>query len=135
VHRVDGVVLEGPDILLADYLVRQGVEYLQRRNGGAVPARALRLRDQLAAFAARETVAVVVSGPGETAKPAAAVIVEGSPARIGTHAAAAKLQVSTQAIRGMCRRGALAADRTPTGWRIEEWSVAEEAARRQEERE
>jgi hypothetical protein len=129
VRRVSGVVLEGEDLALAAVLVRIGAAHLQRVNG-AVPPAALCLRDQLAAFAL-ETASVLVDDLPETAKPAAAVIVADSPARIGTDAAAAQLQVSTQAVCSMCRRGELLASQSPAGhWQIDPGSVAALAARR-----
>lgn len=130
---VDGVVLEGQDLALDAVLVRLGVAHLQRVNG-TVPATAIRLRDELAAFAARETAAVVVSASCETAKPAAMVIVaESLPAEMTVQAAAGLLGISPQAVRGLCRSGALLAVRGPGGWRIGADSAADLAAKRKGE--
>ena len=131
-RRVGGVLLEGREILLADWLVRQAVDYLGRRDGGTLPAGALELRDRLAAFAGRETVAVVVSAGRETGKAAAAVVVEeSSPQQMTAPAAAALIGVTVQAARGWCRDGTLLATRSPAGhWQVDANSAAGMAARR-----
>lgn len=134
-RRVDGLLLDSGEILLADYLVRHGVDYLQRRNGGSIDPRAVALRDRLAAFAGRETVAVVVNGRRESSEPAAAVIVtESLPAEmtVQVQAVAGWLRISPQAVRGLCRTGKLLATRGPAGhWRIDTHSAAALAARRE----
>lgn len=129
---VDGVLLEGRDILLADYLVRQGAEYLQRRNGGDLPPGAAALCERLAVFAGRETVAVVVSRERESGKAAAAVVVEDSrPAEMTAPAAAGLIGVSAQAVRGWCRDGTLLATKDAAGrWQVDAGSAAGMAARR-----
>jgi hypothetical protein len=131
-RRCDGVILEGEDIALAAVLVWRGVEYLQRRDA-TVPARALQLRDELAAFAARESAAAVVSVPGEPGNLAATVVVaESFPQQMTVQAAAGLLGISPQAVRGLCRSGALLATRSPAGghWQIDMASTAALAARR-----
>ena len=132
-RRIDGVVLDGQDLALAAVLVRLGVAYLQRANGG-VPPEALQLRDELAGFAARETSAVLVSAECETAKPAAMVIVaESLPAEMTVQAAAGLIGISPQAVRGLCRSGVLTAIRSVAGhWQICADSAAALAARRKE---
>ena len=127
-----GVVLEGDDLAVAAVLARLGVAYLQHRNGTA-PAAAVRLRDQLAAFAA-ETVSVLVSDGCETAKPPGGVIVgESVPQMMTVRAAAGLLGISPQATRGLCRTGQLLATRSPAGhWRIDTDSAAVLAARRKD---
>lgn len=133
-RRVGGVLLEGREILLADWLVRQAVDYLGRRDGGTLPAGALELRDRLAAFAGRETVAVVVGGERESPAGAAAVIVtESSPQQMTAPAAAALIGVTVQAARGWCRDGTLLATRSPAGhWQVDANSAAEIARQRRE---
>lgn len=131
-RRVDGVVLDGQDLALAAVLARLGVAWLERRDG-TVPPAALRLRDQLAAFA-RETTSVVVSDDRESRNPSCLPIVAQSvPAEMTAHAAAGLLGISPQAVRGMCRSGALIAVRSAAGhWRIDTGSAAVLAARRRE---
>lgn len=125
-----GVVLDGEDLPLAAVLARLGVAYLQRVNG-TVPAAAVQLRDQLAAFAA-ETTSVLVSDERETAKPGAAVTVAGSgPQMMTVRAAAGLLGISPQAARGLCRAGGLLATRDAAGhWQIDADSAALAARRK-----
>jgi hypothetical protein len=132
VRYTAGVVLDGEDLALASVLARLGVAYLQRVNGSA-PAAAVRLRDQLQAFA-RETTSVLISDERETAKPAAVVVVgESLPQMMTVRAAAGLLGISPQAARGLCRAGDLLATRSPAGaWQIDADSAAALAARRKE---
>ena len=134
-RRVDGILLESDDVALAAVLVRAGVAYLQRANG-SVPHAALRLRDQLAAFAARETAALLASAERESANPAVTLTVEDSfPQQMTVRTACGLLGLSPQAVRGHCRSGALAAIRSPAGnWQIDAHSAAAMAARRKERR-
>lgn len=128
-HRAAGVLLDGDDIRLAAVLVRLGVAYLQRVNG-TVPAAALALRDQLAAFA-RETSPPLASAMRETGKPAAAAIVADSGAQMMTVRMACELTgLSPQAVRGHCRTGKLLATRTPAGWQIDPATLASLARRK-----
>jgi len=132
VRYTAGVLLDGEDLALTAVLARLGVAYLQQRNGAA-PAAAVRLRDQLAAFAA-ETASVLVSDGRETAKPPGAVIVGQSlPQMMTVRAAAGLLGISPQAARGLCRTGELTAIRDAAGhWQIDTGSAAALAARRKD---
>jgi hypothetical protein len=135
-RRADGLELSPDEVILAARLVAAGVAAAERRNGSA-SAPAVHLRDQLAGFAReylRETASVQVDGDRETAKLPAVVYVAGSAAttQVTATAAAGRLGVSPQHVRGLCRAGALAAVKSGGGWRIEGWSVAEIAARRRE---
>ena len=127
----DGVLLEGDDIRVAAVLGRLGVAALERANGGAVPAAAVALRDQLAGFAA-ETAKVVVSDGRAAAKPGGVVVLAGSGhAQMTVRAAATLLGVSPQRVRGLCRAGVLLATRDPAGrWAIDANEAAALAARR-----
>ena len=127
---LDGVRLGNREAVLAAYLVRAGVTALERRNG-SIPEDALQLRDELATFARRISYAQA-SASGETAN----VLVGTDPAasaQISAAAAALQLGVSAQAVRSMCRRGALIASQSPAGaWRIDGTSVLALAALRKE---
>jgi hypothetical protein len=139
-RRVGGVLLEGDEITLADHLVRKGVEFLQRRNGG-VPPRYLALRDRLAAEAGREVVAVVTdrgspgaqaSAVGGSAAASGAVIVSGSRSMTAQEAAAL-LGITDRAVRNLCQSGDLIARRGPAArWAIDAGSAEALAARRKE---
>lgn len=131
VRYVGGVLLEGREILLTDWLIRQAVDYVRRRDG-RLPGGAQELAAGLSAFAGRETVAVVASGPRESGKPAAAVIVQDSrPAEMTASDVAALLGITRQAVCGACRSGKLLASKTPAGqWRVDAASAAAAAARR-----
>jgi hypothetical protein len=133
VRRVGGVLLDGEDLALAEVLVRLGVAYLRYRDG-TVPAAAVRMREQLTGFA-RETTAAQASAAGESAKPSAAVIVaESAPAEMNVQEAAGLLGISPQAVRRLCRTGALVAALSPAGrWDIDPGSAAALAARRRRE--
>ena len=133
-RRVDGLELSPDEVILAARRVSAGVAASERRNGCASPP-AVQLRDQLAAFAReyqRETASVLGSDGRETAKLPAVVIVAGSARTQTVGAAAGLLGISPQHVRGLCRDGELTAVKAVTGWRIEEWSVADLAARRAE---
>jgi hypothetical protein len=128
VRYVGGVVLEDDDVALAHVLVRIAVAYLQRVNGAAPPD-ALALRDQLAAFARNPS--EQVSGQRETAKPAEAAEVEISLAQMTVKETAARLVLSEQRVRSLCRSGALVAAQSAAGrWQIDGASAAALAARR-----
>jgi hypothetical protein len=132
---------EAREILLLDYHVRRSVDSLSQRDGGALPAGSIELRDLLAAEAGRETVAVVtargsapvqVSGERGSGEAATAVIVQGSlTAEMGTAQAAARLGITPRAVRNLCHSGDLLGRIGPAGrWLVSEWSVTAEAARR-----
>lgn len=128
-RRVDGFLLEGREVAWAAVAMRLWADQLHRRDG-ALPAGVLELRDELAAFAARERVAAVVSVERESASPAAAVIVADS---LTAQDAATVLQISPQAVRALCRSGVLLAIRTAAGhWQIDSGSAVALAARRKE---
>jgi hypothetical protein len=129
VQYVDGVLLSPEELAIAAVLARLGVAHLERKNGGAPPA-AIRLRDQLAAFAARETASVQASATRENTKALTAAGAALSAGETRVSAAAAQLGVSLQTVRSMCRRGALVAVRTVHGWQIDAGSLAEAAQRR-----
>jgi hypothetical protein len=136
-RRADGLELSPDEVILAARLVAAGVAAAERRNGSA-SAPAVQLRDQLTGFAReylRETASVQVDGDRETAKLPAVVIVAGSAdtTQVTATAAAERLGVSPQHVRGLCRARALAGVKTGTGWQIEQWSVEERAALRQAE--
>jgi len=131
VRYTAGVVLDGEDLVRLARLVRDGVVYRQRTNGGGVQPADLSLRDQLLAFAA-ETASVQVSEPAKAAKVAASVTVaESLSAEMTVQAAAGLLGISPQAVRGLCRTGDLIATRDAAGrWQIDADSAAALAARR-----
>lgn len=130
-RRVDGVVLEGDDILLADYLIRNGVEYLQRRNGG-VSARALTLHHQFAAEAARNQPAQVSVAAG-SAEADTGMLVTDCPREMAAQVAAARLGVTSRTVRNWCHAGGpLIGRKQGSRWVIEEWSVTALAAKRKD---
>jgi hypothetical protein len=129
-RQVAGVLLEGDDILLAEYLIRHGIRYLQRMNGGAVDVRALALHHQFAAEAARNQPAQVSVAAGSAEADAVVVVANCLPQRMAAQVAAARLGVTDRAVRNWCQAGALAGRKQGGRWQIEEWSVTVLAAAR-----
>lgn len=129
-RRVDGVVLDGQDVVVAALLVRIGAAYLLRVNG-SVPPGALRLRDELNAFAARETASAEASAGRESAKADISPTVAESAPKVTVKDAARILGISEQAVTARCRSGALTAVRSAAGhWQINAESAQAVAARR-----